>query len=382
MTAVQPELQLERATSHPSLSHSANTASSEDTLPLPSMDDLKEVKRGFGGVRFTKSMQSLKGRNKLDEKRGQPAKEVVSSKPVVPTRPPNPRSQSSFSAFIRRITGKSSSSHSARETEIIPPSSKQLINQATLPVSMNRSRPILSQLDTRDLVAGVNDTRSQSTYTRDLSPPAPIIKVETDPLRIPLPPSPLLLSTSLPPLPDVLDAPAAVPVPSTRNSMLSEPSLKTIRQSGMLSLEGFDFSEAEEEDDELPPLKSSPIASVPEAEILTPTSAASTSPQWEGMLAGSSPPRRSPVGTGLNRKGSSWRKSVVGGLSGTLTRKSTTTKGAPPSSFDAYDAHQKRLAHNRVSCAPTLHSTASVVAEMRGMKDKEQEEMMETFFLS
>jgi len=54
----------------------------------------------------------------------------------------------------------------------------------------------------------------------------------------------------------------------------------------------------------------------------------------------------------------------------------------PPTSFDSYSAHQQRLAKNRVSCAPTLHSTASIAAETREILDKEQIDVMETFFMS
>lgn len=54
----------------------------------------------------------------------------------------------------------------------------------------------------------------------------------------------------------------------------------------------------------------------------------------------------------------------------------------PPSSYDAYEAHQRRIANNRSSCAPTLHSTASIAAELREIKDKEESDRAETFFLS
>jgi hypothetical protein len=40
------------------------------------------------------------------------------------------------------------------------------------------------------------------------------------------------------------------------------------------------------------------------------------------------------------------------------------------------------LAANRASCAPTLHSAASIAADIREIKDKEQVDMAETFFLS
>jgi len=63
-----------------------------------------------------------------------------------------------------------------------------------------------------------------------------------------------------------------------------------------------------------------------------------------------------------------------------LNRKATSKP--PPSSYDAYETHQRRIAAHRVSCAPTIHSTASVAAEMREVKDKEQVDVMETFFLS
>jgi hypothetical protein len=40
------------------------------------------------------------------------------------------------------------------------------------------------------------------------------------------------------------------------------------------------------------------------------------------------------------------------------------------------------MANHRRSCAPTLHSTASVSAEIRQIKDKEQQDVADTFFLS
>lgn len=69
----------------------------------------------------------------------------------------------------------------------------------------------------------------------------------------------------------------------------------------------------------------------------------------------------------------------------TLNQKTTTRSPppvrAPPTSYDAYLAHQKRIANNRVSCAPTLHSNATIAAGLREIKDQEGRDMAETFFM-
>jgi len=112
----------------------------------------------------------------------------------------------------------------------------------------------------------------------------------------------------------------ASPIPEN----VSEPSLKRIKQSGMLSLPGFAFDEADEEEDSVQPLRnltiitrSSPIPSnaslspMNDFAILTPTSEISN--KYDSLvLAGSSPPTRAPIGTGkLEREKSKWRRSVM-----------------------------------------------------------------------
>jgi hypothetical protein len=109
----------------------------------------------------------------------------------------------------------------------------------------------------------------------------------------------------------------------------------------MLSLEGFEFEDEEETLDEadeeesgdmvrdLRPIRipsndsrsyNNAMAHTPSSvdsaieEIVTPTSA-SGSPLTGMRLAGSSPPRKAPIGTSgndLGRKGSKWRRSMMG----------------------------------------------------------------------
>ena len=59
-----------------------------------------------------------------------------------------------------------------------------------------------------------------------------------------------------------------------------------------------------------------------------------------------------------------------------------TSRAPPPTSYDNYVAHQRRMAQNRVSCAPTIHSRASLAAEAREIMDKDEQEMAETFFMA
>jgi hypothetical protein len=40
------------------------------------------------------------------------------------------------------------------------------------------------------------------------------------------------------------------------------------------------------------------------------------------------------------------------------------------------------MANNRQSCAPTLHSQASVAAEAREIRDRDESDMAEVFFCS
>ncbi|KAL7418892.1 hypothetical protein Q5752_006576 [Cryptotrichosporon argae] len=186
----------------------------------------------------------------------------------------------------------------------------------------------------------------------------------------------------------------------------------------MLSLEGFDFDDDDGDDDEsaeadtsaegadiirplaLAPLKipvihpyvrpaekSPAAASGRSAATATTASTASdddlvTPSTPDRRFAGSSPPRKAPVGTGvlLEKRQSKWRKSLAP-FEGAFGR-----KPPPPPSVahpvESYVSRQKRLQMNRTSCAPTLHSQASVVAELREIKDREEQEALETFFLS
>ena len=54
----------------------------------------------------------------------------------------------------------------------------------------------------------------------------------------------------------------------------------------------------------------------------------------------------------------------------------------PPTSNDAYLARQRQIAANRVSHVSKIHTTASVAAGTREIRDKDVGELTETFFLS
>lgn len=213
---------------------------------------------------------------------------------------------------------------------IAPLPRQPAVRQNSVPV-----RPDLHQLDTRvslpgpqPLSAPIRPSPRESTFVR-----------ETDPLKIPLPPSPTLSPIANPFEDDLLDF--SSPLPSS-----DRPSQRR-KQSPMLSFEGFEIEEeSEEEADQVRPLRPLRITvddshrslsrdsqgpksgSSTETSIRTPLSAAGGN-YWQGAassesesspenhvsrLAGSSPPRKAPVGTGpmLDRKESKWRKSVMG----------------------------------------------------------------------
>jgi hypothetical protein len=127
-------------------------------------------------------------------------------------------------------------------------------------------------------------------------------------------------------------------------SVLKAPTIRRTHPSGMLSLEEFEeeagsdpTDEASESEDMVRDLKPIRIPSngarsttssnsavgpaTPASmgstydEVVTPSSTHGSSPDFHARYAGSSPPRKAPIGTGtgdLGRKGSKWRKSVMG----------------------------------------------------------------------
>jgi hypothetical protein len=280
----------------------------------------------------------------------------------VDVRPSVPR-QGSFSAFIRRLTGKSPQPQVVQAPS--PRSRSQPFQNAPQPqpiplqhardappraTSVSQSLPSTSSRRPVDLSI---DTRSTA-----LAPPsAPIVSsapVSTlQPHEIPLPSSPMMMPSvydreleafeyPLPPSPtstatstiNDLDIPPLDPLPSTVSRRAAKPNF------GLSA-----FSEEEEDDDQdedegaghspssaesddlIRPLRSVPCANrdsspvTPSAYsemLVTPTSVRGSSvspPRFEGRLAGSSPPRKAPVTTGgerLSRNDSKWRKSVYG----------------------------------------------------------------------
>jgi hypothetical protein len=174
--------------------------------------------------------------------------------------------------------------------------------------------------------------------------PVPVLELPrpTNPQDIPLPPSPMMMDDEEPGF-DQVDT-------HINPSMVSGPSLKQVRQVGMLSLAGVSPDEAEEdevirrsaagpsgriveeeeeveeEDEEgdtfqpLAPIRiagsttSGSTRSLSPATPITPSVQTPISPADDRRFAGSSPPRKAPIGTGvgLARKESKWRKSVYG----------------------------------------------------------------------
>ncbi|WWC58037.1 uncharacterized protein I303_100572 [Kwoniella dejecticola CBS 10117] len=448
---------------------------------------VKQAKKGR--LNLSKSMQTLrkkseKGRERassVGEKTAPPVpalppmtekKTISQTKNSTPniTRPPMPTKQSSgFSSFLRRLTGRSNTSPApskgSAEQGIKDEKAATIAKRKTMAPTGN-SKPSLPRISTAQAEKGPSSAVSQASRTQankpfvqsplPVNPVTPAVK-ETDPLLIPLPASPILEEPpTLPPgaSPAVdFSAPSAPQSNTTQSTSLSKK-----KAEGMLSLEGFDFEEEQEEgsnsvpvlvppinattastkkeesesNDVVKPLapiripsrtntagpasassvRSSIFSSSAETKIATPVSAtsiaappiraASTSPQhqnqglspekiYEGIkLAGSSPPRKAPVGSGmgdLGRKESKWRKSVMGLSDKAKPVAKRQSAMPPPTSHDAYQAQQARIAKNRQSCAPTLHSSASIAAAARGQMNhmklsKDEQDMAETFFMS
>lgn len=266
-----------------------------------------------------------------------------------------------FSAFLRKLKGKSSKDKSppvppapaapaARPANGPPSRSPPAIPQ---PVPSMPARPVRPQRPTVQ-------TRPVSALPPQpqTAPPAAASRVshyavltpvvahvahaprETDPCKIPLPDSPTLESKEVAPQP-----PLVVDFQPVMQSQALGSSSRRVKPSGMLSLEGFDFDEEDEHGDEekledeqadevrplqplqpLQPLRipskssdapaiSPGLSTASSTEIvMTPVSGPESSPERPDVrLAGSSPPRKAPVGSniGLDRKESKWRKSVM-----------------------------------------------------------------------
>ncbi|OCF36074.1 hypothetical protein I316_01946 [Kwoniella heveanensis BCC8398] len=473
-----------------------------------------------GRLNLSKSMQTLrrkkeKGRERassLSEKdvpavpplpatseqlRATPAPAPAAPAPTSarPTRPPLQTKSSSgaFSSFLRKLTGRSTPSSSPTTAEKpagLPQQDKEkekdksatMAKRKTMSAFGTASKPALSKIDTSStstqakkgpVSAQPNSTISNANQV--VASPLPITPVqppsasaaakETDPLRIPLPPSPTFESAPLAVVSDKTEDSSA-PAPQVQASVPAS-TVTRKKAEAMLSFEGFDLEEEAEESSpanantldstrdtssvgakehlaevsdvvrplapiQIPPRTistsvasaagpssatsahtaatgtsvSSTLSSSPDLRLITPTSAVSTTgpqvqtqPQvnrqakerpenmHEGVkYAGSSPPRKAPIGTGLGdlgRKESKWRKSVMGLADKSVSKRQSVR--APPTSNDAYAARQAQIARNRQSCQPTLHSTASIAAASRGQMgkmSKEEQEVAETFFMA
>ena len=373
----------------------------------------------------------------------------------------------------------------ARPMSYFPSSAVERPPPATIPLNMRLShRPSREDMADRRLIKPASrEQLAQRPVVRKASVDEVGQQAEIDPASVPLPASPTFDSVRLLPESDTV-AKTITPVleeTDFKPAAIPEscgPSIKRVKAVGMLSLEGFDFEEEEEEEvvhaparspvveagptrplnlpgktASAPPVKEgdedeasevedivrplaplripsrsngvlSPSAPSATSDLATPSSATSGATAYftpispgsavspsesvssaSMRLAGSSPPRRAPIGTGaesgLGRQESKWRKSMMGlsdvsramtfapkphltlqTLNPTVTRRtSQKPAAAAPSSYDSYLAHQRRIAQNRVSCAPTIHSNASIAAETREIADREQVEIAEAFFM-
>jgi hypothetical protein len=282
---------------------------------------------------------------------------------AVPARPKPQRSGSSFSSFIKRLTGGKSSKPSPPSPAVVVPHSmparvstmapREPVRKPTLAINTTASPP------SRPPVLRKTSLPLEIMTTKPSEPvkqaPAPTtseayMTLSMDPRTVPLPdspPSPALVV----PDDDAHDfslSPSSydqVIVPGPSNLTCSA-SLKQVKQIGKLRLEGVDApparqaeaieeegSEEEEEDDVVQPLRSAPsqssrrmvdspaTASTFGDDVQTPTSP-SFSDNVVIRQSSSSPPRFSDSPSqpevnaprrqeGLGRKESKWRKSVM-----------------------------------------------------------------------
>ncbi|RXK39126.1 hypothetical protein M231_03631 [Tremella mesenterica] len=413
-------------------------------------EKIEEGKKGMvKRLGFSKSMQSLRGKAKLDKRMEETRKtralgskenmsnphlpvlstttppvpslpqntHIVNSPPVPPIRPmPVTQKSGGLSSFIRKLTGRSSPS------VVTPSQSKFATNTRTNAPSRSATAPVASRPSARSTISP--QYQQHGSKARDELPTTPTrvrSNEAVNPADIPLPPSPTLpvLDFTSEPEEDMTSSLSAGAQESISSPVNAKAPVKRTQNIGMLSLEGVGYDAEEqltstieegEVDDQINPLPSyksglapiripsrgtnaspSPPTAVSE-KLLTPTSDTSSfgtrSPpgRTKGMndrrQDSVSPKAQVPVSTslptGLGRKESKWRKSMMD-LQGTLGRR---TSKAPPTSYDAYLAHQQRMAQTRMSCAPTFHSRASVAAEALEIQDKEAAEMADTFFLS
>ncbi|ORY25192.1 hypothetical protein BCR39DRAFT_590304 [Naematelia encephala] len=395
-----PRIGLERAESQPSLSHSASTTVSEE--PTPSLgsllspldsDSSRDSQAGKKTLNKFRSMTNLRNKDKKDVKAGKDFGSFVksakspsasSASTAAPVRPVPRRSGSSFSSFIRKLTGRAAS----------PPRSKPQNQTSTLRAP---EKPLLAQINTQVAHApqvysapishnapNPNPNFAQmpqsasgriSTYV----PPSP--RRETDPLYIPLPPSPTL---------SPVDSTTTLAPPLAVNSV------RRTKPTGMLSLEGFDLEEEDDdgEDEEVEEnlrsvegesdhkVRQHTLVGVPSGGGGSPARASDggilLTPTSDSEITGRSPTSQA----NLLRKESRFRKSMMGLSDHVGIRPVPRMPMPPPTSHEAYEAQQRRAAANRRSCAPTMHSAASVMRELTEIKDKSEADVAETFFLS
>lgn len=124
--------------------------------------------------------------------------------------------------------------------------------------------------------------------------------------------------------------------------------------------------------------------SIWDSQPTSPVTPLSASSPRDVRFAGSSPPRVAAVGDGISSDSHS-RAARFRAAGQSLGRKLSTRPAAPkqpPTSHDACVEKQRQLANRRQSCRPTLHSNASIAAEMREVRNKDDVHTMETFFMS
>ncbi|UOH83879.1 hypothetical protein LQV05_006617 [Cryptococcus neoformans] len=92
--------------------------------------------------------------------------------------------------------------------------------------------------------------------------------------------------------------------------------------------------------------------------------------------------QKAEMGLSREKRGNdkSWRRRMTN-LSETLNRRSSSSK-SPPTSYDAYMTHQRRIAGLRQACAPTVYRTAAQAVRGAINDLEEEDELAETFFLS
>lgn len=372
---------------------------------VPSMSDIQS--RGKQArLRLKISIQDLKKRKepsyKGDSGRDGGQLSAPSAFPIV-NRPLNLQktkvSTSGFGilAFLRRLTGGQ-------------------------PAAQNmKTADLTQQVGDGTHICGENEKRVLKESSEELSPEIREDQVKLDPCTIPLPPSPTIALTSLPAVSSSTEPHEEEQIRPSSEQAKPEENDSPDQYFSLCSLAANDLlasqtSGSDGRSHQSPPALStsawtteemctSPtVSSVEDEIIVSPVSFQDSKAglMMEGVDGGervdlggkvqqpaynrnwsASPEfQKAEMGFSREKRGNdkSWRRRMTN-LSETLNRRSSSSK-SPPTSYDAYMTHQRRIAGLRQACAPTVYRTAAQAVRGAINDLEEEDELAETFFLS